>query len=253
MYGKQFVAALLFLAVAQVSAQEYGDEYGTEAAAAYEATPEPDVEFDDAAAEVTIPDGDWKVSYIAFEAFELADDDAIWDWANGLPDDLADYEPSGLVLVGTADIEVADGDSVVLAIQAADSDMGIAAVYGDGEFATYSWDYATDGADGELDAEPEFIADPEDLTAQDGLEDSAGIGYAFGQSYDAGTWNIWLYNVASDDWADNGTTEHDFMWLQYDGETEVISAFTETIDIVLSGATSLLATATCMTAIAVTI
>ena len=91
MYGKQFVAALLFLAVAQVSAQEYDDEYDTEAAAAYEATPEPDVEFDDAAAEVTIPDGDWKASYIAFEVFELAEDDAIFDWANGLPDDLADY------------------------------------------------------------------------------------------------------------------------------------------------------------------
>ena len=66
MYGKQFVTYLLFLAVAQVSAQDYGDEYGTEAPADYEATPEPDVVFDDAAVELTIPEGDWKVSYGAF-------------------------------------------------------------------------------------------------------------------------------------------------------------------------------------------
>ena len=94
MYGKQFVTALLFLAVTQVNAQYEDDTYGAETDV-WDATPEPDVELDDDAAEVTIPDGDWLISSAAFEVFELADDDAIYDWADG-----SDWEPSGLVLFG---------------------------------------------------------------------------------------------------------------------------------------------------------
>lgn len=41
------------------------------------------MELDDNATVVEIPDGDWSVSYIAFEVLELADDAAIWDWAEG--------------------------------------------------------------------------------------------------------------------------------------------------------------------------
>ena len=251
MYGKQFVAAMLLLAVAQVNAQDYGDE----APADYEATPEPDVLFDDNATVVEIPDGDWSVSYIAFEAFQLSDDAAIWDWANGLPDSLADYEPSGLVLVGTADIAVADNLYFFLALQAADTDMGVAALYipADPEFGTVGWDSTTDGVDDEIDGLPAFMADPESFTEQDGLEDNAGIGYAFGHSYADGTWNIWLYNVAADDWSDNPTAEHDFMYLEYDADADVSKAFTDTFDIVLSGASSLLATAACVTALALAI
>ena len=43
MYGKQFIAGLMFLAVAHVRAQdeEYGEEYGEEEVELYEVSPEP--------------------------------------------------------------------------------------------------------------------------------------------------------------------------------------------------------------------
>lgn len=59
--------------------------------------------------------------------------------------------------------------------------------------------------------------------------------------------------MAADDWSDNPTAEHDFMYLEYDDESYVSKAFTDTFDIVLSGASSLLATAACVTALALAI
>ena len=71
MYGKQFIAGLMFLAVAHVRAQEEEEEEiedETEGAELYEVSPEPDLEAfeEEDASGVEIPDGDWDLNYLAF-------------------------------------------------------------------------------------------------------------------------------------------------------------------------------------------
>ena len=62
MYGKQFIAGLMFLAVAHVRAQDDEEEEGD--VEFYEASPEPDLDAapEDAGIEVEIPEGDWAVT-----------------------------------------------------------------------------------------------------------------------------------------------------------------------------------------------
>ena len=79
----------MFLAVTQVNAQDYGDEYGAESTP-YEAAPEPDMTGDNAV-DLTIPDGSWAISAASFELVEVAKGDAVLDWSDGLPEDLAEY------------------------------------------------------------------------------------------------------------------------------------------------------------------
>lgn len=247
MYGKQFVAAALFLAVSR--ALDTNTTATDAAAADYEATPEPTVTLDDNAVDVTIPKGDWLATLISFEVFELDKKADIYTWAKGLGDDLKDYKPSGLVLVGDIDVVANEGDVVAIGLHSDGADYGLMAVMDTDSWSTVRFDIA-DGQDGVLDAEPDFLATPDDATVEDGFVENFGIGESFGQSYDGTTWSIWLYNVAADDWSAQPDSTHGVLYVEYDAKNDAWSSFTDSIDISLaSGAASLLATATTVSAI----
>ena len=106
MYGKQFIAGLMFLAVAHVRAQDEEEEEveGEEEVELYEVSPEPDLEEGDkdAAIAVEVPEGEWDAAEIAFVLSEVEEDGAAAEWAEGLPEELAAYTPSDYVLSGVA-------------------------------------------------------------------------------------------------------------------------------------------------------
>ena len=121
MYGKQFIAGLMFLAVAHVRAQddeeEEVDAVEEGAEELYEASPEPDLENapEDAGIEVEIPEGDWTVTELGFALLAV---DEEWEeaaaWAEGLPEELADYAPTDYVLCGVAAVEGLDENGYAL-------------------------------------------------------------------------------------------------------------------------------------------
>ena len=97
MYGKRFIAALMFLTVAEVEVNayshyggyggyggygDYDEEDGFEAAGE-EYIPSPDYYLDtDMAVEVPIPDMDLDITH-AYFCLEMVDDySAVWDWAD---------------------------------------------------------------------------------------------------------------------------------------------------------------------------
>ena len=229
----------MFLAVAQVNAQDEAD-YGVEATP-YEAAPEPDFTFGDAAVEITIPeDGSWAISSAVFELGVVAEGDAVLDWSDGLDEDLADYaaEVDGYVLYGQAEIDAVDGETYALGLQGGTQSSGILAVAAAGEFYTVYFDSA-DAVDGDLDAEPAWIsAEPNNV---DGLADNSGVGDSWGQSLDGTTWSLWSYNGndSSEDWEDGS---FDVVYLE--SSEGVWSSFTDSIDLAAAGASRLLATAT---------
>ena len=123
MYGKQFIAGLMFLAVAHVRAQEEEEEEiedETEGAELYEVSPEPDLEAfeEEDASIVEIPEGDWTVTDLAFILAPVdEDDEAVAEWAEGLPEELAAYAPTDFVLIGVAAGEALEENGYALGAQ----------------------------------------------------------------------------------------------------------------------------------------
>ena len=242
MYGKQFVAALMFLAVAQVNGQEYGDEEETETTL-YEATPEPDVELGDGAAEVTLPeDGEWDITSATFALGVVSEDAAVIDWNDGLPDDLAAYAANvdDYVLVGTADVAQQDGEKYAIGLQSGSQTQGILAIADGEELFTVYFDSA-EAEDGDAEEQPAwFDAEP---NTEDGFEELTGCGDVWGQTFDGATWNLWSYNGedGSESW---GEDTYDFVYVESSEGQTVWSTFTDSFDLAASGAARLLATAT---------
>ncbi len=109
MYGKQFIAGLMFLTVAHVRAQDDEEEEVEdeleEAEKLYEASPEPDLEAmpEDAGILIKIPDGDWTITHLAFGLVAVDEEwEEAAEWAEGLPEELAAYAPTDYVLIGVA-------------------------------------------------------------------------------------------------------------------------------------------------------
>ena len=105
MYGKQFIAGLMFLAVAHVRAQDEDEELEEEEEVElYEGAPAPDLEDlpEEAYAAVEIPEGEWAIEMLAFTLGEVEEDGAAAEWAEGLPEELAAYTPSDYFLSGVA-------------------------------------------------------------------------------------------------------------------------------------------------------
>ena len=141
MYGKQFIAGLMFLAVAHVRAQDdEEEEVDMEEEGAdedlYEVSPEPDLENapEDAGTEVEIPEGDWTITELGFALLAVdEDDEAVADWAEGLPEELAAYAPSDYVLCGVAAGEGLDKNGYALGAQGESQSQGILAASWAGE------------------------------------------------------------------------------------------------------------------------
>ena len=106
MYGKQFIAGMMFLAVAHVRAQDEDEELEGEEMEMelYEGAPAPDLEDlpEEAYAAVEIPEGEWAIEMLAFTLGEVEEDGVAAEWAEGLPEELAAYTPSDYVLSGVA-------------------------------------------------------------------------------------------------------------------------------------------------------
>jgi hypothetical protein len=105
MYGKQFIAGLMFLAVAHVRAQDEDEELEEEEEVElYEGAPAPDLEDlpEEAYAAVEIPEGEWAIEMLAFTLGEVEEDGTAAEWAEGLSEELAAYTPSDYVLSGVA-------------------------------------------------------------------------------------------------------------------------------------------------------
>ena len=119
MYGKQFIAGLMFLAVAHVRAQDDDEEeVDVEEEGAdeelYEVSPEPDIYNapEDAGIEVEIPEGEWTVTELGFALLAVdEEDEAVAEWAEGLPEELAAYAPTDYVLCGVAAVESLDDEN----------------------------------------------------------------------------------------------------------------------------------------------
>jgi hypothetical protein len=136
MYGKQFIAGLMFLAVANVRAQDDEEVDAEEGAELYEASPEPDLEAapEDAGVEVEIPEGDWTITGLGFGLLAI---DEEWtsadEWAEGLPDELAAYTPTDYFLSGVAVGEALEENGYALGAQGESQSQGILAVSWAGE------------------------------------------------------------------------------------------------------------------------
>jgi hypothetical protein len=240
MYGKQFIAALMFLAVAQVNGQEYDEE--VDAAAAYEASPMPEIDPEEVElTDVTIPDGDWDVSRVCVVLGVVAEGDAVLDWNDGLPDDLAAYAATvdDYVLCVGAELDLQEGEAYALGLQSASQTAGILAI-ADGGFRTVYFDSA-DAEDGDDIEEPAWFS--AEANTEDGFEDASGVGDVWGQDYTDGMWSLWSYNGedGSESW---GEDTYDFVWVESAEGQTVWSSFTDSFDLAASGAARLLATAT---------
>ena len=137
MYGKQFIAGLMFLAVAHVRAQEEEEEIEdeTEGAELYEVSPEPDLENapEDAGIPVELPEGDWGITELGFALLAVDEEwEEAAEWAEGLPEELAAYAPTDYVLCGVAAGEISE-NGYALGAQGESQSQGILAVSWAGE------------------------------------------------------------------------------------------------------------------------
>ena len=141
MYGKQFIAGLMFLMVAHVRAQDDEEEVDAEEEGAnelYEASPEPDLDAapEDAGIQVEIPEGDWAVTELGFALLAVDEEwEEAAEWAEGLPEDLAAYAPIDYVLCGVAAAagETLEENGYALGAQGESQSQGILAVSWAGE------------------------------------------------------------------------------------------------------------------------
>ena len=245
MYGKQFIAGLMFLAVAHVRAQDEEEEEveGEEEVELYEVSPEPDLEEGDkdAAIAVEVPEGEWDVAEIAFVLSEVEEDGAAAEWAEGLPEELAAYAPSDYVLCGVAALEYGEDKLYGLGAQGESQSQGILATSTGGEFWTVYFDGETDYTEEGVLAE---IVDPETANEEEGFEPNSGVGDVWGQGYDGEYWYIWSYNGedGSESWEEGALS---VLYVEHDTETGETTGFTAELDLVVyAGAASLIASAT---------
>ena len=138
MYGKQFIAGLMFLAVAHVRAQDEEEEVDAEEEGdveLYEASPEPDLENapEDAGIPVELPEGDWGITELGFALLAVDEEwEEAAEWAEGLPEELAAYAPTEYVLCGVAAGEISE-NGYALGAQGESQSQGILAVSWAGE------------------------------------------------------------------------------------------------------------------------
>lgn len=246
MYGKKFIAALLFLAVAvEVKAQDpYGEEEEVYDTADFEDIPAPSGDFSDNAADVEIPEGDFDITSATFELAETADDDAVWAWADALPEN-PDYYPGDFVMSGQVVFsDDADATGHAIGLIHEDWESGIMALHSDLEddmFATVEFT-AEVIPDEDGDYEEDAIEEPTEDDYIENAEGYAGLGNEWGQDIDEeGNWNLWSYNDdgPEDQWEDGIYT----VWY-VEHDEDGFAGFSTEIEIVTSGAKQLLASAT---------
>jgi hypothetical protein len=236
MYGKKFVAAVLFLAVADIEVDAYGHYggyggYGGEVETAETADfdPVPAPESSDDGYTVDFPaDGDWEFESAMISLCEI-DSEEIDAWAADVPQDYTQYIPTDYVLeVRLYRTGSTDSDAYGVGLAHESMDEGLVAFMdetsGDAEFKSYLYDVAA-SKDADFESRPDFYLD------SDQTNDPEGLGNTWGQMLMDDEWCIYNYNDdASDDW-DEGT--YHFFYTEMSESMGTYSGFEQDIDVSL--------------------